>query len=29
LPDPAIFVTERNPHRKSIAQMRYIQLCWN
>lgn len=22
--DPAIFVTERNPHRMSIAQMRYI-----
>ena len=22
--DPAIFVTERDPHRKSIAQMRYI-----
>ncbi|WP_325048666.1 tyrosine-type recombinase/integrase [Peribacillus glennii] len=22
--DPAIFVTERDPHRMSIAQMRYI-----
>jgi integrase/recombinase XerD len=22
--NPAIFVTERNPHRMSIAQMRYI-----
>ena len=31
--DPAIFVTERDPHRMSIATMRYIiadfQPCWH